>query len=46
MLDNGDLFIMGKNMQQFYKHGVKKSTAKKYAELRRINMTVRAWKKC
>lgn len=44
MLDHGDLFIMGPGMQQHYKHGVKKSTAKKYVNLRRINLTVRAWK--
>jgi len=44
MLDHGDLFVMGGGMQRYYKHGVKKSSAKRYAELRRINMTVRAWR--
>lgn len=44
MLDHGDLIVMGGGMQELYKHGVKKSSAKKYANLRRINMTVRAWK--
>ena len=44
MLDHGDLVIMSAAMQSTHKHGVKKSTAKKYKNLRRINLTVRAWK--
>ena len=44
MLDHGDLLIMSGGMQRKYKHGVKKSTAKKFKALRRINLTVRAWK--
>lgn len=44
MLDHGDLVIMTTDMQSTHKHGVKKSTAKKYKNLRRINLTVRAWK--
>ena len=44
MLDHGDLIVMGGGTQELYKHGVKKSSAKKYANFRRINMTVRAWK--
>jgi alkylated DNA repair dioxygenase AlkB len=44
MLDHGDLLIMLKGMQKEYKHGVKKSVAKRFQNLRRINMTVRAWK--
>lgn len=43
MLDHGDLLIMTTEMQNKFKHGVKKSTAKKYRNLRRINLTVRAW---
>jgi alkylated DNA repair dioxygenase AlkB len=43
MLDHGDLLIMTAEMQNKYKHGVKKSTAKKYRNLKRINLTVRAW---
>ena len=45
MLDKGDLLIMSGGMQQKFKHGIKKSKAKKFANLRRINLTVRAWKK-
>lgn len=44
MLGHGDLLIMKTGMQKEYKHGVKKSAAKKYDTLRRINMTVRVWK--
>jgi len=44
MLDHGDLLIMGRNMQKYYKHGVKKSAAKKFKDLKRVNLTVRAWK--
>lgn len=44
MLDHGDLMVMSTDMQSTHKHGVKKSTAKKYKNLRRINLTVRAWK--
>ena len=43
LLGYGDLLIMKKGMQQKFKHGVKKSTAKRFERLRRINMTVRAW---
>lgn len=45
MLDNGDLLIMSGGMQQQFKHGVKKSMAKRFKDLKRINLTVRAWKK-
>ena len=45
MLDNGDLLVMSGGMQKNYKHGVKKSMAKKFKYLKRINITVRAWKK-
>lgn len=44
MLDHGDLLIMSGGMQKKYKHGIKKSMAKKFKELKRINLTVRAWK--
>ena len=44
MLDNGDMVVMSAGMQKNYKHGVKKSMAKKFKSLRRINVTVRAWK--
>lgn len=44
MLDHGDLLVMLGGMQKEYKHGVKKSMAKKYKNLRRINLTVRSWK--
>jgi alkylated DNA repair dioxygenase AlkB len=43
-LDHGDLLIMLKGMQQHYKHGVKKSAAKRFQNVKRINMTVRAFK--
>jgi alkylated DNA repair dioxygenase AlkB len=43
-LDHCDLLIMSKGMQKYFKHGVKKSMAKKFHNLKRINMTVRAWK--
>ena len=42
-LDYGDLVVMTTEMQSLYKHGVKKSAAKKFKTLRRINLTVRAW---
>jgi alkylated DNA repair dioxygenase AlkB len=42
-LDHGDLIIMKAGMQQLYKHGVKRSAANKYKNLKRINLTVRAW---
>lgn len=44
MLDHGDMVVMSGGMQKNYKHGVKKSAAKKFKSLRRINVTVRAWK--
>ena len=44
MLDHGDLVIMSADMQDTHKHGVKKSTARKYKNLKRINLTVRAWR--
>ena len=44
MLDDGDLLMMTAHMQLNFKHGVKKSAAKRFKELRRINLTVRAWK--
>lgn len=44
MLDHGDMLMMSGGMQRKYKHGVKKSMAKKFKALRRINLTVRAWK--
>jgi alkylated DNA repair dioxygenase AlkB len=43
-LDHGDLLVMSGGMQKYFKHGVKKSAAKKFHHLKRINMTVRAWK--
>lgn len=43
-LEHGDLLIMRSGMQQRYKHGVKKTAAKNFKDLRRVNMTVRAWK--
>lgn len=43
-LNHGDLLVMRKGMQSCYKHGVKKSAAKRFQSLKRINMTVRAWK--
>lgn len=43
-LDHGDLLVMSSGMQKCFKHGVKKSAAKKFHNLKRINMTVRAWK--
>jgi len=43
MLDHGDLVIMTAGMQDTHKHGIKKSTAKKFKNLKRLNMTVRAW---
>jgi hypothetical protein len=39
-LNHGDLLVMRKGMQSCYKHGVKK----RFQSLKRINMTVRAWK--
>lgn len=44
LLGHGDMLVMKKGMQQTFKHGVKKSTAKRFENVRRINMTVRAWK--
>jgi len=44
MLDHGDLVIMSAAMQTTHKHGVKKSAAKKFKNLKRINLTVRAWR--
>lgn len=44
LLGYGDMLVMKKGMQQKFKHGIKKSTAKRFENLRRINMTVRAWK--
>tara|TARA_B100001059_G_C17713253_1_gene516626 strand:- start:185 stop:724 length:540 start_codon:yes stop_codon:yes gene_type:complete len=43
-LNHGDLLIMAGEMQDHYMHGVKASTAKKFNQLKRINLTVRAWK--
>lgn len=43
-LDHGDLLVMCGGMQKCFKHGVKKSLAKKFHNQKRINMTVRAWK--
>jgi len=45
-LDHGDLLIMSGGMQRKYKHGIKKSMAKKFQCLKRINLTVRAWDPC
>lgn len=42
-LDHGDLVVMTTEMQEKFKHGVKKSSAKRFKDLKRINMTVRAW---
>lgn len=42
-LGNGDILIMKGAMQQLYKHEVPKVYTKKYANARRINMTVRAF---
>ena len=42
-LDHGDLVVMTTEMQDKFKHGVKKSSAKKFENLKRINLTVRAW---
>ena len=44
VLGHGDLFVMGGTMQRFYKHGIKKTSAKRFAALRRVNITVRAHK--
>lgn len=44
MLDHGDLVIMSAKMQQLQTHGVKSSAAKKYKNLKRLNLTVRAWR--
>ena len=43
-LFNGDLLIMGGEMQQHFKHGVNKTAAAAYAQHRRINITVRAFR--
>ena len=40
-LGHGDLLVMAGNMQNHYKHGLKATAAKAYANLRRINVTVR-----
>jgi len=42
LLGHGDLLVMAGDMQNRYKHGVKSTASKAYAELRRINMTVRS----
>lgn len=44
LLDDGDLVVMTADMQKHFKHGVKKSTAKRFKHLKRINLTVRAFK--
>jgi alkylated DNA repair dioxygenase AlkB len=44
MLDHGDLVIMSAAMQTTHKHGIKKSSAKKFQNLKRLNLTVRAWR--
>ena len=44
-LDHCDLLVMSRGMQKCFKHGVKKSAAKRFHNLKRINMTVRAWKR-
>jgi alkylated DNA repair dioxygenase AlkB len=41
-LDHSDLVIMSGGMQRNYLHGVKSTTAKKFKNQRRINLTVRA----
>jgi alkylated DNA repair dioxygenase AlkB len=41
-LDHGDLVIMSRGMQRNYLHGVKTTTAKRFKNQRRINLTVRA----
>ena len=41
-LGHGDLLVMAGNMQDRYKHGVKSTTAKRFSELRRVNLTVRS----
>ena len=43
-LFDGDLIIMGGEMQRHFKHGVKKSAAKAFQNHRRINITVRAFR--
>ena len=42
VLGDGDLLVMGGQMQRYFTHGVKASAAKKFEALRRINVTVRA----
>jgi alkylated DNA repair dioxygenase AlkB len=42
-LDDGDLVVMSGEMQRGFTHGVKKSAAKRFKNLKRINLTVRAW---
>jgi len=44
MLGNGDLLIMQGRMQRMFYHGVEKTSAKRYAAARRLNLTVRAFK--
>jgi hypothetical protein len=43
-LFNGDLLVMGGEVQRHFKHGVKKTSAAAYATHRRINITVRAFR--
>lgn len=44
MLGNGDLLIMQGSMQKWFLHGVEKTSAKRFAAARRLNLTVRAFK--
>ena len=43
MLGNGDLLIMQGSMQKWFLHGVEKTSAKRFAAARRLNLTVRAF---
>ena len=44
-LGHGDLLVMAGDMQRTHAHGVRRTEARRFAELRRINLTVRSLKR-
>ena len=44
ILEDGDLLIMQGSMQRWFEHGVVPTTAKRFENARRLNLTVRAFK--
>ena len=43
VLGDGDLLIMQGSMQRWFLHGVESTTAKRFQNARRLNLTVRAF---